>query len=568
MLQKLSVQNVALIERAELEFAPGVNVLSGETGAGKSVILDAIDFVLGAKADRSLIRSGEAFCAVRAEFVCDDPRVAALLDEYDIEADETLILSRRLSADGKGSLKVNGCSVTASMLRRMTALLVDVHGQSEHFFLLKESNQLKLLDDVAGAPVASLKERLGELLTRRKQIVSDRAKLGGDVGERERRLDILKFQIDEIGRADLKEGEEEELIAFRDRWRNAEKILDALGAVRQYLGADGGSADTLRGAQRSIASIGRLDERYAALADRLETAAAEAEDIADTAQQYADELDMDEREAERAEARLDEIRSLKKKYGGSIADILAFRRSAEEEFALLSDSDAQYEKLGAELEKAEDGIYAACRQLTNARMEAADDFAARVTEELKTLNIASPQFEVQFGDYAREDVPHTTAEGLGSVRFLFSANAGEPPKELGKIISGGEMSRFMLSVKTQLSSVNAIGTYIFDEIDAGIGGKTARVVAEKFCKIGTGVQIIAVSHLAQIAACADREFYIEKQEDGGRTFTVIHALEGEARVKELARLIGGDTESELALRHAEELLANAASYKKSLSRSE
>lgn len=567
MLQKLLIQNVALIERAELEFSPGVNVLSGETGAGKSVILDAIDFVLGAKADRSLIRSGESFCAVRAEFSCPNPRVAALLEELDVEPDETLILSRRLSADGKGTLKINGCAVTAGMLRRLTALLVDVHGQSEHFFLLKESNQLKLLDDVAGEEVAAVKERLNALLARRKQIVADRAKFGGDESERERRLDILKFQIDEIGRADLKEGEEEELISFRDRWRNAERILDALGAVRQYLGADGGGADTLRSAQRALSPIGRLDERYAALSERLEAAAAEAEDIAETAQEYADELDIDEREAERVEARLDELKALKKKYGSSVAEILAFHQRAEEEYEMLSDSGARYEALGAELEKTEDAIFAACRALTGARKNAAESFTSRVTKELKTLNIASPQFEIRFGDYTREDVPHATSEGLGSVTFLFSANAGEPPKELGKIISGGEMSRFMLAVKTQHSAV-AIGTYIFDEIDAGIGGKTARSIAEKFCKIAQNVQIIAVSHLAQIAACADREFYIEKREEGGRTFTVINALEGEARVKEIARLIGGDTESELALRHAGELLENAAAYKKSLSQSE
>lgn len=568
MLQKLLIENVALIERAELDFSEGVNVLSGETGAGKSVILDAIDFVLGAKADRGMIRSGETFCAVRAEFFSSDPRVDSLLREYDIEPDDTLILSRRLTSEGKGTLRINGCPVTAAMLRRLTALLVDVHGQSEHFFLLKESNQLKLLDDVGGAPVALLKEQLRELLIHRKQIVNDRAKLGGDEGERERRLDILKFQIDEIARAELKEGEEEELMAFRDRWRNAEKILEGLNAVRQYLGSDGGSADSLRSAQRSLSAIVRLEEKYASLAERLESVAAEVEDIADTAEQFSEELDIDEREAERAEARLDEIRSLKKKYGGSVADILAFRGRAEAEYELLSDSDARFRKLGDELKVIENEIYDVCIALTDARKRAAEGFTERVIEELRTLNIASPQFVVEFGSFTGDDVSRVTAEGPSDVKFLFSANAGEPLKDLGKIISGGEMSRFMLSIKTQLSSVNAIGTYIFDEIDAGIGGKTARVVAEKFCKIGKTVQIIAVSHLAQIAACADREFYIEKQEKDGRTFTVIHTLDGEARIKELARLIGGDTESELALRHAEELLASASLYKKSLSQSE
>ncbi len=565
MLKKLTIQNVALIERAELEFSDKINVLSGETGAGKSIILDSIDFVLGAKADRSMIRSGEQFCLVRAEFATSDPRVAELLGELDIEAEGELILTRRLTSDGKGTLKINGVTVTASMLRRLTALLVDVHGQSEHFFLLKESNQLRMLDDVAGEPVASVKRTLADLLARRRTILGDRAKLGGDEGERTRRLDVLRFQIDEITAAQLKEGEEEELLAFRERWRNAEKILEGLNAARQYLTSDGGSVDALRGAARSLSALSKFGDVYDSLAERLENAAAEAEDIADCAERCADELDIDEREAERVEARLDELKSLKRKYGNSVQEMLAFLENAEKEYELLSDSGARFEELTKELEKTESAIYETCVNLTKARKQTAEGFTGRVIEELKSLNIRSARFEVQFDDFTREDAPKATAEGLGGVRFLFSANAGEPLKELGKIISGGEMSRFMLAVKAQLSSVNAIGTYIFDEIDAGIGGKTARTVAEKFCKIAKNVQIIAVSHLAQIASFADREFVIEKEEAEGRTHTCIREAEGDARVKEIARLIGGDAESGAALRHAEELLRSAETYKNSLS---
>ncbi len=564
MLQRLFLQNVALIERAELEFSEGLNVLSGETGAGKSVILDAIDFVLGAKADRGLIRSGEAFCAVQAEFITDDVRVGELLGEFDIEEGETLLLSRKLTADGKSTLRVNGSAVTSSMLRRITSLLVDVHGQSEHFYLLKESNQLKLLDEVAGEPVSSVKKVLAGQLSERKRLLADRDTLGGDAGERERRMDILKFQIEEIERAELREGEEEELLAFRDKFRNAEKIVEALSAVREMLAEDGGSADTLRGAGRSISAVTRLDERYAALADRLENAAAEAEDIAASAEDLLEELDIDEREAERVEARLDELRSLKKKYGGSVAAAIAFLERARADYELLLDSEARFEVLGKQLRAVEDAIYSSCCALADARKAAAAQFTARVVKELKTLNISSPQFEIRLGEFSREDVSNATSEGLGGAVFLFSANAGEPVKELGKIISGGEMSRFMLAVKTQLSAVNTIGTYIFDEIDAGIGGRTARVVGEKFCKIAQNVQILAVSHLAQIASFADREYYIEKREAEGRTFTVIRAVEGEARVEEIARLIGGDTQSAAAMKHAEELLESAAQFKRTL----
>ena len=563
MLQRLLIENVALIERAEVTFSPGVNVLSGETGAGKSVILDAIDFVLGAKADRSLIRSGESCCSVRAEFSCDE-RLCALLEEMDVESDDTLILTRRFSADGKSSLKINGCAVTAGMLRRVTSALVDVHGQSEHFFLLKEANQRKLLDDVAGETACVIKEELSALLLRRKQAEEERAKLGGNEAERERRLDILRFQIDEIAGADLKEGEEEQLLAFRERIRNAEKIVNSLGAIRQYLESDGGCADALRSAQRHVSHIERLDEKYAGLSERLESAAAEVEDLAETVRQFADELDVDEREAERVESRLDELKSLKKKYGATVADILQFGQTAQEEYELLSDSGARCEALEKELCALDDKIYEACLNLTQLRKHTAEGFTARVVKELGTLGIASAKFEVSLGEYTREDVSRATSEGLDGVTFLFSANAGEPLKELGKIISGGEMSRFMLAVKTQLSTVNAIGTYIFDEIDAGIGGKTARVVAEKFCEIGKNVQIIAVSHLAQIAAIADREFYIEKLEEKGRTFTVIHALDEGGRIAEITRLIGGDVESETARLHAKELLESASAYKKQL----
>lgn len=562
MLLKLTIRNVALIERAELSFSEGLNVLSGETGAGKSVILDCIDFVLGGKADRGMVRSGESECLVRAEFTASD-RVRAVLEELDIEPEETLVLSRKLTAEGKGALKINGNGVTAAMLRKVTACLVDVHGQSEHFFLLKEENQLRMLDNIAGNEVAAEKEKLKDLLAERRRILKELSSLGGDEGERSRRLDILRYQIDEIKRVAIREGEEEELTAFRTRYNNLEKILGGLSVARDFLLSDGGSIDHLNGARRSVSSLGKYDERYGVLSERLENAAAEVEDIAATVEDLIGELDVDEREAERVENRFDEIRSLKKKYGGSVEAILEFCARAEEEYALLTDSGERIASLNEELARTEDKIYRVCVVLAESRKNAARGFTRRVTEELKTLNINSARFEIEFGDFAREDVAKATQEGLGGVKFLFSANAGEPLKELGKIISGGEMSRFMLAVKAQLTDTSEIGTYIFDEIDAGISGKTARVVAEKFCRISKHVQIIAVSHLAVIASFADREFFIEKKERDGRTFTEIEEIEGERRMTEIARLVGSET-GEYALKYAEELVRDADIYKKSL----
>ena len=449
------------------------------------------------------------------------------------------------------------------MLRRITSLLVDVHGQSEHFYLLKESNQLRLLDGIAGEPVASARSEVQTLLSERRRLLNELALFGGDEGERSRKLDILRFRIDELTRAELREGEEEELLARRERLRNAEKIKDGLSEARELLLSDGGSCDALRGSIRTLRSLSRFGEGYGALADRLEAASAEVEDIAGEVEGELDDFDVDEREAERVENRLDELRTLKRKYGGSISSAMEFLQNAIEECELLENSAERSEWLTEELSKTDDKLFAACQRLTEARKAAAKGFCTRVTDELKTLNINSARFEILFSDYGREDVGSATSEGLGGVKFLFSANQGEPPKELGRIISGGEMSRFMLAVKAQLSGVSGIGTYIFDEIDAGIGGRTARVVGEKFCKISQSVQIVAVSHLARIAAFADSNFLIEKVEENGRTLTRISLVEGEKKRAEIARLIGGDT-GEIALRHAEELLREASDYKKSL----
>ncbi len=557
MLKTLYLKNIALVDEAEIAFSEGLNVLSGETGAGKSVILDSIDFVLGAKADKGMIRSGQSECSVRAEFTCEPELLRPVLEELDLEESDALLIVRRLNADGRGSLKVNGCPMTATMLRKLTSQLVDVHGQSEHFFLLKETNQLRLLDQIAGTEQE--RAEVASLLKERRAYAEKLSSLGGDEGERERRADILRFQIDELENAALKEGEEEELTALRTKYQNAEKILGGLRTVRDALLSDGGASDAVNTAHRGLISIEKYGD-YAALSERLESALAEIEDIGETAESLAEELDIDEREAERVENRLDEIKSLKKKYGGSVEEALNFLSRAKEELQLLENSAEECEKLKALLDGNAKKLYSACEALTKKRKEGAEGFTRRVTEELKTLNIPSARFEIAFDPYSEEDLPRANAEGLDRVKFLFSANAGEPVKELGKIISGGEMSRFMLAVKAQLSSIGTIGTYIFDEIDAGIGGKTARVVAEKFADIAKTTQIIAVSHLAQIAAFADRQFLIEKKEEGGRTFSRIRPLEEEERAGELVRLLGGE-QGGSALMHAEELLKNARAYR-------
>ena len=413
--------------------------------------------------------------------------------------------------------------------------------------------------------LAAARDAVKEKLEARQEIVRSLAVFGGDEGERTRRADILRFQIDEIRAADVKDGEEEELLARRDKIRHSERILEGLETASRSLTADGSGTDAVRTARRALSSLVRYDASLAPLAERLDAAAAELDDIAETVDGLGSSYEFDEREAERVESRLDEIAALKRKYGASAADIRAFLQRAEAEYELLSGSSEKYAALTKELERADDALFSACEALTAVRKKAAERFSQRVAAELKTLNIPSAKFEISFRGYRRDEVGHADREGLDKVTFLFSANAGEPLKELGKIISGGEMSRFMLAIKAQISAEHEIGTYLFDEIDAGISGKTARVVAEKFCKIAKDTQIIAVSHLAQIAAAADREFLIEKTQTGNKTYTCIRPVEGTARIGEIARLLGGEETSELAFRHAEELLDNAAAYKKTLS---
>ena len=566
MLAKLSVKNVALIESAEIEFSEGLNVLSGETGAGKSVILDSLNFVLGAKADKTMIRYGETECFVKAEFFVPESSEAVRdLREMDIDSDGEIVISRRFTDGGKNSVKINGSTATAAMLRRITSKLVDVHGQSEHFFLLSEANQLKTLDGVCGEPLMKKKRALADILSAYKEKKRALASLGGNEEERARRLEILKFSIDEIRSADWKEGEEEELIQKRNKINNLEKILNAVKEAAEYLSRDGGAADSLRNARRAMNGISSLDSDYEELAGRIETLAEEADDAAGELSDIADGLYFDENEARNVENRLDEIRALQRKYAvKEQSEIAAILEEKEKEYDLLSDGAEKSVRLQKEMSEDLKKIYSLCLEMSEIRRKTAEKFCTGVCDELKTLNIPHATFSVSFKEFSEADAERATENGLDDISFMFSANAGEPQKPLGKIISGGEMSRFMLAIKTQLSDLNGISTYVFDEIDAGISGKTAKVVGEKFAKIAKTTQIIAVSHLAQIACMSDKEFLIEKKEEGGKTRSYIRPLDQEEQKAEIVRLLGGENGEKAALLHAEELLEKARNFKAEL----
>lgn len=555
MLKRLYIKNVALISETDIEFDKGLNVLSGETGSGKSVILDSLNFVLGSKADKTMIRFGEHESFVRAEFCVDRNSAAAqVLDGFDIETDGTVVISRRFNSDGKGGIKINGNAVTSAMLKALTQRLVDVHGQSEHFYLLSEDNQLKVIDGIIGAKGSEIKNELSGLIAEKKKIKASIDALGGDKYERERKLDMLKFSIDEIERADIREGEFDELKSRQNVIANTERIFAALGGVRAALSDDGGCIDAIVSANHYINGITAFDKRYEELSTRLESLCAEAEDVAEYASSLADELTYDEREAEEIDERLTLLKGLKKKYGADEREILDYLSSARSQYDALSDSANAIERFNDRLKKIDDGIFELCCGLTELRKTAAIGFCGGVVDELKSLNIPDAKFEVAFTPYTRETAELNSSNGSDKICFNFSANKGEPLKPLSKVISGGEMSRFMLAIKTRLKELNDISTYVFDEIDAGISGFTARTVAEKFSDIADYKQIIAVSHLAQVAAASDRQFVIYKTEEDGKTFTRIKRLSDSEKIDELMRLTGS-VESDAARRHAEELLS-------------
>jgi len=554
MLERLYIKNVALIEEADVKFDGKFNVLSGETGSGKSVILDSINFVLGSKADKSMIRYGTQEAIVKAEFSVEaDSEVCRLLQELDIETDGAIVISRRFNSEGRGAIKVNGDTVTTSMLKKIAAHLVDVHGQSEHFYLLNESNQLNMVDCLCGEKLSVQKNKLAQLLSKKKQYLISVSMLGGSEQERAQKLDLLAYQIKEIEEADIKDGELDALKAKKKLYDNAERVISALNVISGILASDNGCADMLSTAYRQACAISELDNEYRSVCERLDNLSIEVSDLSGTVTDIIDGFSFDESEARAVDERLTLIKKLISKYGQDEQSVLAFLSEAKIKYDSLNDASAELEKLNAQIERANEEIYCVCGEITKIRKNACVEFCGKVEEELRTLNIPNAKFYVQFKEYVREDFI-ATANGADAICFMFSANKGEPPKPLDKVISGGEMSRFMLAVKTRLKGLNGISTYIFDEIDAGISGVTAKTVADKFVAISGATQIIAVSHLPQVCAAASAQYLISKCENAeNKTVTSIKRLDRQERINEIVRLTGSIS-TEAAKAHAEELL--------------
>lgn len=562
MLSTLSIENIALIDKLELELKSGLNILSGETGAGKSIIIDSLNFVLGERADKSLIRFGTNYAVVQAVF--EDyltPQVSWYLDDFGFDVDDVLIIRRKMSIDGKNECRINGRLTNLSILRGLTSLLVDIHGQHEHQSLLNPDNHLELLDRLGGEKLLSARKEVQEAHGEYCSILDELYDFG-DSDERARRLDILAFQIGDISEADIKEGEEEELLLGRKRIRNMEKILGALQSAKSALdGYESSSvSSTLKSASSNLNSIADFDEDIPALQDRLLSAKVELEDISETLGDKIEQLGFDARSADKLEERLDVVRAILRKYGGSYEAVQKFYAEANEEFDKLNNADETVAKLEKELQKASETLVVRAEKLTKLRRETAKAFEKSILKELSDLGMNGSTFEV--GIESTDDVRKIGEDGADKIEFLISPNVGEPLKPLAKIISGGEMSRFMLAFKNILAKIDGIGTMVFDEIDTGISGNISAVVSEKMCNISRGRQVIAVTHMPSLAAMADNHYLIAKSTENGKTLTHITLLEDDT--DELARLIGGDSYSKYAIPHAKEMRAWADKYKASL----
>ncbi len=561
MLSSLHIKNIALIDEAKIEFGKGLNVLSGETGSGKSVILDCINFVLGSKADKNMIRSGSTEAKVTAEFVVDEDSFAlARLNELDIESDGNIIITRKYSQDGKSSIKINGSTVTAAMLKSVTQNLVDVHGQSEHFFLLEENNQLKVIDDLCREDTKDILASLSDLIDEKRDIKKKISELGGSAQERERTIDILSYQVDEIEDANLSVGELDELLSRRSVLNNAEKIVSALESLKENIDGEDGCVDKISAAIKRMNLISSYNADYADIVERLENLRVELEDIEEIASGHEGEMSFSEDEYEALEKRIEKIRSLIKKYGKDEESVLAFLKESKEKLELLKDGAELLEKYSFKIEKLDKNIYEKCISLSAIRQKAAKEFCERVQGELKSLNIPDAKVDVEFAPISFESADLNNKNGSDKVCFFFSANKGEPIKPLNKVISGGEMSRFMLALKTQMRvDTRDISTYIFDEIDAGISGQTGWRMAEKFVQIAKNTQIIAVSHLAQVCAAGENQYLIYKTEKDGKTVTNVKQLTFDEKVEEIIRLTGS-IDSEAARTHALELMKKFNNY--------
>lgn len=548
MLRLLHIENIAVIEQADILFEDGFNVMTGETGAGKSIVIDAISAILGERAYRDMIRTGMNKASVRAVF----DRVPKLdwFSENDIPYEDEITVQREIFLDGKNLCKVNGLPVSVSVLKKLGLQLINIHGQHDSAALFDENYHLSFLDDYACNE--QLLEEYGDKYRAMQSLKHEIEHLSMDEGEKLRRMETLKYQIDEISRAELTIGEDEALESKRKLAQNAEKLADGLQDAA--LGLDGdddteGAAAMLAQAERALSKIARFDESLSQIHDLVADLMYQAQDAAEQVKDKIYSLSYSADELERIEERLDTIHRLRRKYGATCEDILAYLERAKKELDEIEFADERMAQLQRKLQKAEQEACAMAQRLREARKQASVTLTERVLKELSDLDMKKVQFACQFTE------TELSQNGADAVAFYMSANLGEALKPLNKVASGGELARIMLAMKNVLAERDHVPTLIFDEVDTGVSGRAAQHVAEKLRAVSKNKQVLCVTHLPQLAALADTHFLIEKSEHDGRTFTAVTPLDFEGRKRELARIIGGSSITETTLQSAAEMLA-------------
>ena len=547
MLSLLHIENIAVIEQADISFDKGFNILTGETGAGKSIVIDAISAILGERAYRDMIRTGATKASVRAVFT--DVPAFSWFEENGVEYDPETVVQREIFLDGKNICRVNGTLVSVSILRKLGIQLINIHGQHDSAALFDEANHLIYLD--AFAENAHLISAYAEKYTTVVALQTQIRKMTMDEGEKLRRMETLRFQIEDISKADLQIGEDEELESRRKLLQNAEKLSDGVNTAVQclYGGEDtDGAASLLAEAERELARLSRYTDAFSDLHDRVADLMYQVQDAAEEIRDARDDLSYSAGELDAIESRLDVIHKLRRKYGATCEEILGYLEQAKEELDRIEFADDHLAKLKKKLEAAEKEAWFAAIALRKCRQEAAKQLSTRILEELSQLDMPRVQFECAFEE---QDL---SANGADAVAFYMSANAGEALKPMSKVASGGELARIMLAMKNVLAEKDQVDTLIFDEVDTGVSGRAAQKVAVKLRAVAQHKQVLCVTHLPQLAALADTHLLIAKEERSGRTYTTVTPLELEGRKQELARIIGGANITETTLKSAEEML--------------
>ena len=562
MIRSLTVKNFALASSLSLEFGEKLNILSGETGAGKSILIDCIMLLTGGKYDKTILRYGTESGFVEGVFSLNDNEKTAFADYID-EGDDEIIITRRFNADGRNDIKLNGRTLTLSQLKRLGTTLVDVCGQTEHQSLAIVANHIKTVDYFARKSVSEPLDKLAAAVGEYREVVRDLDSIG-DAAKRERDLDVYKFRLAEIDKANVKEGEEEELVSARKKLLSAEKVRSALSDSVNALGEDEGGnvAELLSRALRSLQSVSQYDEKYAVWAERIRSVAVETDDILSEIEDETESLDFSDDSLDKIEKRLEIVRNITRKYG-DVKAVAAFRADLLQKIDDIENADEKYEKLVKRKNELLKTVYSLSKEISSARKAAAEKMEKSVMAELCELGMPQAVFKVVFSEFPIEEncEKFVSPKGMDEAEFYLGPNLGQPLKPLVKIISGGELSRLMLALKVVSSGEDDVPTVIFDEIDTGISGKVGQEVAKKLARLSRSHQLLCVTHLPQIAAMADTHFYIDKFTDGGQTYTRVSELGNEEQISEIARLSGGRDITAQAETNAAELKEWCNKYK-------